>query len=378
MKKKALLILVILSLLIPSISSASRPLDIHYFGIDACISCAKAVRYLEDVVSGNSTWNLIKHDTMIKEDEELLVKYNNHYGVTGDKYKIIPAVFVGDRAFIEDEIEDELLDYLDEYSGENTIDLRDSGSSSDIGIALDMSLIGIFLAGLLDGINPCSIAMMLFFISFVFSIKGRDTKKDILTVSLGFVIGTFLAYLGIGIGLFRFMYSFKGIYAAMRLMYILLGGMGAYLCYINLMDYINIKRGREEKIKNQLNKKTKKLIHKTIKRMNASTNTMFITSFITAFLISFMEFFCTGQIYVPVITYLISNEGLSAGYIGLLIVYNIAFVIPLSLIAGFIYMGKSVIDVSSILVNRLHIIKLAGAVFFAFVVIYSLTQVVLM
>jgi cytochrome c biogenesis protein CcdA len=355
---------------------ADETINIDYFTTQACLSCAKSNKYIESLVENlkekNIDVNLRIYEIMEEENEELLVKYNNYFEVKDDKYKLIPAVFIADAKIIgkediEERLEEVILYYHDNPKEYFDIDIDETSLSSTV----TLTGIGIFLAGLLDGINPCSIAMMLFFISFVFMSEYKE--KKVLLLGTSFALGTFLAYLGIGIGLFNFMNLFKNINIIMKGFYGLLAIMGAYLAYLNISDYINIRKGKEEKIKNQLSKKNKKKIHHIIKN-SKNSKTLYITAFIVAFIISFLEFFCTGQIYLPVITYMIkSTQGLA--YVPLLILYNLAFIIPLLIITALIHLGKEVIDISTILVTKLHLVKLVGAVFFIGVVFYSAYQI---
>ena len=54
-------------------------------------------------------------------------------------------------------------------------------------------------------------------------------------------------------------------------------------------------------------------------------------SFFTGFIVSFIEIVCTGQIYLPIIYYIVSKNGMM-GYFYLFI-YNLFFIIPLVVVA---------------------------------------------
>ncbi len=55
--------------------------------------------------------------------------------------------------------------------------------------------------GFLDGLNPCAFAVLLFFISFLFTI--RKTKASIWKMGLVYISAIYLVYLGIGVGLLK-------------------------------------------------------------------------------------------------------------------------------------------------------------------------------
>lgn len=382
LKKTMLILLVAVILSVPMFTYAeaaleSYPVIVEYFGVDGCLSCVRAQTHMDEVIpelkSLGHEITLIKHDIKNTESEKHLIALNNALNIEDAKYKLVPAVFIGDRYLIGDEdIEEGLRDLIirSAVEGQNEVILGDQSFRVQ-----PLELGGIFMAGLLDGINPCSIAMMLFFISIVMADIKSKNKNAVLRLGLSFVSGVFVAYLGIGIGLFNFLYSLSNMEDIMLIFYLALFWMGILLMIANLKDYYHIRNGEEKKIKNQLSKKTKKKIHDHIRKMSKKKSKgLYVMAFVTAFGISFMEFFCTGQIYLPTITYMIRNST-DLGYIFLLILYNFAFVLPLMIITFFLHFGKEVIDVSSILLNKLHIIKMLGAIFFFVVAIYSINQI---
>lgn len=60
----------------------------------------------------------------------------------------------------------------------------------------ELSLAAVFLAGLLAGINPCLLAVMMFVSAMAMSIKGRRT--DIIFNLLAFCAGLLFIYLAMG------------------------------------------------------------------------------------------------------------------------------------------------------------------------------------
>jgi cytochrome c biogenesis protein CcdA len=58
----------------------------------------------------------------------------------------------------------------------------------------------VIAAGLLDGLSPCVIAILIFFIAFLISLK--KTFKNIFFLGLVYISVVFLTYLAVGIGLF--------------------------------------------------------------------------------------------------------------------------------------------------------------------------------
>jgi len=61
------------------------------------------------------------------------------------------------------------------------------------------------LAGLIDGINPCALSVLIFFITAIS--PTLKEKKAILIGGIGFTVGSFLAYFMVGLGLLWFIQS---------------------------------------------------------------------------------------------------------------------------------------------------------------------------
>jgi len=98
--------------------------------------------------------------------------------------------------------------------------------------APDPSIILIVLSsGFLDGIHPCGFAVLLFFLSLLFVLK--KTRGQMITIGSSFILGVFLAYLLIGLGIMGTLSLFGEPHLMARL--------GAYLVILlgllNLRDY---------------------------------------------------------------------------------------------------------------------------------------------
>lgn len=361
--KKIFFILILFLLLFNFVHAV----EIDYFGADLCTTCLKSKEFIKTVIDKqNINITIREHNILNKQEEELFIKYNNYYKISPSKFKVIPAIFIGDKYLVGyEDIRDNFEKYISVAN--RNIDMEEIEETSIN--TQPVTILGVITAGFLDGINPCSIAMLLFFISFIMTINN---KTKILTTGLCFIVGTIIAYFLIGIGLFNFIYTLQNIKAVAVIFYYLLLIMSVFLAGLNLHDLIRIKMGNIKKIKNQLSKNRKKSIHNFIKKHN-SNKAIHITAFFTAFIISFLEFFCTGQIYLPTITFMI-NSGYN-NYLWLLLLYNIFFIVPLVFILLLLYAGKEIIDISSKLVENLIWIKLAGTIFFIGNSIYAIFQI---
>ncbi len=390
---KKILIALVTFLLICNASfvfSDSKKIDIHFFGTKTCFSCNDAEAFIRQTIkhigkNNNIKINFYYHSIMNTHEKQLQLEYAKAYKVEERISRIVPAVYISSYSLIgKDEINNKLETTLTSiikepkespYINEISENIESSTTQASENQIRSFTPLAVFLAGLIDGVNPCSIAMLLFFFSLL--IMAKETSKAILLIGAAFITGIFSAYLGIGLGLFKFM-DFLGkskglIVGAYSVTFIMTFG----LSIVYITDYYKVRNNRYNQIKSQLPKSIKHKIHNYI-RKKAAQKVFFITAFATGFAISFLEFFCTGQIYLPTITFVISTGSTSALAIIYLILYNLAFIIPLIIICIAIVCGKKVIEISSLLVLHMRQIKLAGALFFVTMAVYTGAKIIIL
>lgn len=347
---------------------------IRYFGADSCIVCYETSKELDKQLHElkEAGIKVVFEKTDITEagkDIEFL-KLSGLYNVPDETLSLIPAVFIGNHYIYGKEDILEGLKGAALKTSVNKPEPEDFLNFSEKETTITFGWLAIFMGGFVDGVNPCSISMMLFFISFAMINKENG---NVFLIGAFFALGTFISYLGLGIGFLKVMYLIDAVRGLSIVFYTALSVMSLYLIALNVNDFIAIKKGRYSNIKNQLSSKGKKRIHSIIKN-NLNSKTIYFAAFFSALIISFFEFFCTGQIYLPMISYMISLDGGTISNYLMLILYNIAFILPIIIVSASLSVGKNVIDISQILVDKLHLIKLTGAVFFAIVLLQATLQ----
>lgn len=216
---------------------------------------------------------------------------------------------------------------------------------SDPSVSLDQlerrargfAFIGVALAGLIDGINPCAIATLVFFISMLSVMKVRGAR--LLWAGAAFCLTSFITYLAIGLGLFRLLYLCAG-FPVMRAL--LEWGMVAILLLLGLLsirDAIRYRaRGRATDITLKLPRRVSEAIHGAI-RNGLTHHRILWGSVVAAFLVTVFESMCTGQVYVPTLV-LVLRSGRSVPLVlGYLLLYNSLFILPLVLALILAYHG---------------------------------------
>jgi len=167
----------------------------------------------------------------------------------------------------------------------------------------------------LDGINPCAISVLLFFIAFLFSIK--KTRQSILKMGLIYIAAIYLAYFLIGIGLAQAFIITGSPH--------LMAKVGAWLVIalgiIQLLGMIFPKFP----IRLRIPISTKAALEKWLYKGTTPT------AFIGGFIVGLCTFPCSGGIYVAIIG-LLTATGTYAQGLGWIIWYNFIFVSPLLII----------------------------------------------
>lgn len=232
-------------------------------------------------------------------------------------------------------------------------------------------------AGLIDGVNPCAFTVLIFFISFLL-LQGYR-KRELLLVGSSFILALFLTYILIGIGVFSFLYQLSSFRTITKIFNVSIGIFSLVLGFIALYDFFKYKKeGKTEDLVLQLPKKIKDKIHSIIgsfyrkdarKPSDKQTKLFYliVSAFVCGFLITILEAVCTGQTYLPTISFILKTTTLKVSALAYLVLYNIMFVLPLILILGFAIAGVGTEQFSSFIKKHMLLIKiLMAVVFFTF------------
>lgn len=232
-------------------------------------------------------------------------------------------------------------------------------------------------AGLIDGINPCAFTVIVFFISFL-ALQGYR-RRELGLIGLFFILAVFASYLLIGLGIFNFLYRLQGVWLLAEIINIAIALLSIALGVLALLDYFKFKKtGRTEGLAGQLPQAIKKRIQQVIglhyrrdqrEVLSGSKKhilALALTALATGVLISLLEAVCTGQVYLPTISFVLKTSGFKLQALGYLLLYNLMFIAPLLLIFLFALFGVTSGEFSKIFKRHLAVIKLVmAALFFA-------------
>ncbi|MDD2689673.1 MAG: hypothetical protein PHT41_05960 [Candidatus Omnitrophica bacterium] len=231
-------------------------------------------------------------------------------------------------------------------------------------------------AGLIDGINPCAFTVIVFFISFL-ALQGYK-KMELSVIGLSFIFSVFLTYLLLGLGVFAFLYRLEGFWLVSKVINFLIGIFSVVLGVLAFYDFFKFKKTKQtEGLLLQLPSSIKNQIHRIIGLHYRNTKNqesqkqrrnilgLLFSALITGFLVSILEAVCTGQTYLPTITFVLKTSGLKLHAWAYLLLYNFMFIVPLLAIFFFALLGVTSEQFSNFLKRRLLTVKiLMGTLFF--------------
>ena len=355
---------------LPTLVLASMVLILHTLGVRASASdpvtvyynraCADCLHYLEETIVpllNSAGYTDLVYKDYINEpaNRTELLAQSDQLGVLPELQSHL-TVFVGDRLILQghvpvdvvadllaapDDAFDAMLVYQDKMSGateytawafrgepqtypintsigeylaylkEHGADLSPAVSVEDERALLPLVLI----TGFLDGLNPCAFAVLLFFITFLFTI--RRTSSSIWAMGLLYVGAIYLAYLLIGLGLMRAVLFANDHHFMAKIGAWLVIGLGL----INIKDYFFPQLPIHLRIPT--------IAHGTIE--DWLKRATFPAAAVGGFLVGLCTFPCSGGIYVAIVGLLAAKatQLQGVGYLGL---YNLAFVAPLLII----------------------------------------------
>ncbi len=170
----------------------------------------------------------------------------------------------------------------------------------------------VLTTGLIDGINPCAIAVLLFFISLLFTL--HKSKADIFQIGAIYIFAVFLTYLLIGLGILKTIELFPDPHAFAKIASVLVIVLGL----INIKDYFWYGKW--------VSLKTPVFFHRKLASLMKTTSKPGV--FVVGILVGLCTLPCSGGIYVAIIGMLAAKTAVVDGLL-YLVVYNVMFVLPL-------------------------------------------------
>ncbi|MFA6583676.1 MAG: hypothetical protein WCS77_05205 [Elusimicrobiaceae bacterium] len=319
-----------------SVSAAAEKTRVTLFYSNHCKVCLQLKQEflpgIKEKYADKTVWEERETDTD-EANLALLYAVFAEHGLTDPR---VPAVLVNDSVLlfggteIRERLEGEITKAL--QTGSITAGLPETEDNAIKKVFSRMSVSAVILSGLVDGINPCAFAVIVFFVSFL-AVYGYN-KRDIIYVGSAYCFAVFATYLLLGLGLFKTIYALSGFMLAMKIFYYLTAGFCFVLFGLSVYDFINYRKtGRSEemllKLPKSLKLKINRIMGAFLRGKERSPVKLIIASLTVGVAVSLIEAVCTGQVYVPTIVMIMKDSALRAQAFSYLVLYNIMFVVPL-------------------------------------------------
>ncbi len=187
----------------------------------------------------------------------------------------------------------------------------------------ELSLSLVLGSAIVDSINPCAFAVLIFLILYLFKIKSKRKMMQIGLLYIGIV---FLVYFVSGLGLLSFIQNFQ----ITRFFYIFTAGLAIILGLVNVKEAFWAGKGVTLAIPDS----KKPLIQKYIRKAT------FPATIVLGVLVAIFELPCTGGVYLAILSLLADQVQFKSAVLYLLL-YNFIFVLPLLIILFAVYFGLS-------------------------------------
>lgn len=218
-------------------------------------------------------------------------------------------------------------------------------------------------AGILNGLNPCGMSMLLMVLSVIL-LSGRNFYKG----SLVFLGGKYVAYLCIGLGIGALAgviqsAAFLAVQEVLKTMFALLAlGLGIFY----FLDFVYVMRQEYGKERLQLPAAFRKWNHAMIQKLaKVPGHFWYPMLLVLGVAISAGEFLCTGQVYLASLLYMLQQGGgLDGKLAGYLMLYLAAMCLPLLALIVLAHRAQSIMAASRLSRKLLPVVKIVYSIFF--------------
>ncbi len=371
----------------PAPGTSAVSVDLTYFYQKGCPRCDRANALLKYLLKKYPKLNIKEVDLNTADGKRLNEILSNRLKIPPQKRLIAPAIFIGNDYLPPEEIvlsrvESLILKYesttpspahrADPLAGGPSPTQEEITKAEETMVERFKSfgLPAILIAGLIEGLNPCALATLVFFISYLTMIgQGR---KQILIVGLGFSGTAFLTHLLLGIGILGFIQHFSFLPLFSRVVYLITFLLSLFLAIFSLYDYIQLKKGKPSRMKLQVPDFLKKRIHRIIRTRSAELEgsqegqalRFLLASVFIGFIVTLLQSTCTSQVYLPTLLLVTHIPSLRGSAVFYLVLYNLVYILPLLVIFGIVYWGVTSEQLSLFLQKRASTIKLLTSFFF--------------
>lgn len=195
-----------------------------------------------------------------------------------------------------------------------------------------LSLPMITVAGLVDGINPCAIGMMVMLLGYLLVFAKKPER--IIKTGLLYIVTVFVTYLIVGLGLYSFVSKFD-LSGGAKFLNTLIGVVLTVAGIIQFKDFLGIEAGPHLRIPTASKERLQGMVEKV----------SYPATMVLGVLVTLLETPCSLPIYVGTAT-ILSQSGMPLPYVMMyFLYYNFLFVLPLIVVLIIVWRGQKLVEI---------------------------------
>lgn len=345
----------------PTVTAGEPEIHLAYFAEAGCAECDLVSVQLD--LLRKPFPNLVVHKLDIIDDLALNLCLCDALGVPTNQRHDAPAIFVGSDYLVGKEIQyDRLAEIVAQYATTGAEMTWQACDESKVTLPAPPPWWAVIVPGLADGINPCAFATIIFLVSYLALVERKG--REILLVGLAFTVAVFVSYLSFGLLLRAVLSRLIDLVGPVLrpILNAIMAAMCLVMAFLSVSDFVKARHGRVTDMTLRLPDRLRKWINATI-RTGVRSEALVAASFASGVVVSFIELACTGQVYVPIIQGL-SNPVYRAQSTLDLVIYCIAFIIPLVVVFTLSFLGTTSQQLGLVLRRFTPVVKLLTAVLF--------------
>jgi cytochrome c biogenesis protein CcdA len=341
-----------------------------FFTTPGCKECRAAALMIERLGQTYTGLQVATYSIQTVEGMRYSEALADKFGMSARNRGVTPAVFMAHGYLAGDDVHRDALWELaarsvmeperDDWRNVTEQELA-SASAAVEKRGTSYTLPVVLWAGIVDGVNPCAFATMIFLLSYLRVRKRRG--REMLRIGGAYVAAVFGTYFAIGLGLSRILEKLTVLDTASRALNWAMAGAMLIVAWLSFRDGIRCLRGRAAEMTLQLPDAAKQRIHAAVRHGTAARHYV-LAAVVLGVVVSVLELACTGQVYAPTIMYMIQSGAAQAKGTALLAAYNVAFVLPLVVVFAVSAAGTESSRLQQFMGRHMALAKFILSVFF--------------
>jgi len=358
-------------------SPASDPVRLVYLTSPGCPDCSRVDALLERLQRQHPELVIMSRNLHEVETLRYAEALADRFAVPPGQRLVAPAVYGAAGFLTRGAIREDRLHALLTESAARADDdwwrmdaVALVAADASIGARYAATGVGLVLAaGLLDGVNPCAFATLIFLLSYL-QVAGHRPRERV-RIGSAFILAIFVTYFLLGLGVAEVVSRLDAWRQAGQILTFLMALLALTIMVFSLRDGMLCLRGRMTEMTLQLPGPLKRRIRQTI-RLSVRHARMVPAAFVAGVVIAILELACTGQVYAPTILFMVRTGRGTPWTLGYLLLYNVAFVLPLVVVFGLACRGLRSETLTRVMQRHAAAVKFGTAVLFLCLAVFLL------